>query len=225
MGTHTLHVPTPFGMLRAGYLEVEGVGVALIQRHGPGHKLPPHSVNYRAIAWGLRQLGAKACFATAAVGCLRPDWPPGTFVACTDFIDLTYRNLTLYERGVQHVDFSDPFPDPALKALFRGATSENTVLMSPATYVGANGPRYETPAEIEVVRRLGGDVVGMTATSEAIALREAGVAYANLSIVTNLAAGMESEKTLDHEEVVDVMESRGDLAVRILLSAVRSLAS
>jgi len=85
-----------------------------------------------------------------------------------------------------------------------------------------DGPRYETPGEIEMLRKLGGDIVGMTAATEAIAFRELGVPYACLAVVTNHAAGMGAAE-LGHEEVVEVMESAGEKAVRLFLEAARGL--
>ncbi len=222
LGGHALHVPTPFGLMRCRLVTHSGLNLALVQRHNTGHRTPPHHVNYPAMALGLRQLGAKACLGTAAVGSLRPEWSTGTMVACTDFVDITCRNLTLFESSVRHVDFSQPFDPVALDSLFKGASHCNVVLRTPATYIGANGPRYESPAEIQWMRGFG-DIVGMTATSEAIAMREAGVPYANLSIVTNLAAGLETDVVLDHGDVVHAMEASGELAIKILLAAVEVL--
>ena len=168
------------------------------------------------MARATRLLGARACLATAAVGSLRPEWGPGTLVAPKDFLDLTYRNVTLHERTVVHTDFSDPFPA-------RGALLQDGVIDG-GVYMGLNGPRYETPAEIETFRGLGADLVGMTATTEAIAFREVGVPYGLLSIVTNLAAGL-SDMPLDHEEVVVEMRRSGERAVEILLEAATRLAA
>ena len=161
-------------------------------------------------------LGARACLATAAVGSLRREWGPGTLVAARDFLDLTYRNVTLHDRKVVHTDFSDPFP--ARDALLQEGVVDGGV------YLGLNGPRYETPVEIETFRGLGADLVGMTASTEAILFREAGIPYGLLAIVTNLAAGL-SDAPLDHEEVVVEMERSGARAVAILMEAAVRLAA
>lgn len=165
------------------------------------------------MARAAKQLGAKACLATAAVGSLRREWGPGTLVVAKDFLDLTYRNVTMHERQVVHTDFSTPFP--ARDALlFAGGER----VQDGGVYLGLNGPRYETPAEIETFGKLGADLVGMTASTEAIAFREAGIDYGLLAIVTNLAAGL-SDAILDHQEVVDEMVRTGESAVKILLDA------
>ena len=195
-----------------------GYRAVVVARHSTGHKTPPHGVNYRGIAWALKSLGVRGICSTAAVGSLRTEWGPGTLAVCDDMIDMTYRNLTLFERGVKHVDVSSPFPaHPSLVAAV-SALTEGEVRR--ATYLGANGPRYETPSEIRMMQNWGGDVVGMTASSEAIAMAEAGVPYGCLAVVTNLGCGLEAGD-LNHEDVVNVMESKGDLIVRILDEAAR----
>lgn len=211
-----LAVPTPQGLLRGRVSEIQGVKVFAVQRHSAGHKTPPHLVNYRALAIGLKRLGVRACLATAAVGSLRPEFGPGTMLACHDFIDLTARRQTLFNRVVVHRDFSEPFSAPLRGHLVSAGQGE---VHDGGIYVCGDGPRYETPHEIELMRQWGGDVVGMTAATEAILLREAEVPYACLAVVTNLAAGLQAE--LSHEEVVDAMEARGDRIVEILLRAAR----
>lgn len=222
LGGESCVVPTSEGSLRGKLLDLDGIKVFLIQRHSSGHKVPPHKVNYKAMALGLRQLGAKRCFATAAVGSLRPEWGPGTLGVCSDFIDLSSRNLTLFERTVEHRDFSHPMGEKARRSLLDAALNFRPDFQQGVNYVCLNGPRYESPAEIRYAQRLGGDVVGMTAASEAIVMGEAGIDYACLAIVTNLAAGI-SETKLDHREVVDEMGRSGEAAVKILLSAARAL--
>ena len=210
LGGAALHVPTSDGLVRARLLDLGGKRIALLSRHSAGHKVPPHRVGYVAMARAVAALGARACFATAAVGSLRREWPAGTLVAPGDFLDLTYRNVTLHDRAVRHVDFSAPFP--ARAALLQSGVRDGGV------YLGLNGPRYETPAEIRTFAGLGADLVGMTASTEAIAFREAGVPYGLLAIVTNLAAGLEDVE-LDHTEVVDVMGRVGERVVSILREA------
>lgn len=220
-GGQALVVPTAEGPLRAKVLDCGNHELILIQRHAASHKVAPHRVNYKAFALGLRELGAKACLASAAVGSLREDWDKGTFVVCSDFLDLTGRRLTLFDRAVVHRDFTHPFP--ARSALLDAAGEIGEAVQDGGVYVGGDGPRYETPQEIRTMRLLGGDIVGMTASSEAILFREALVPYACLAVVTNLACGLAPGK-LDHLDVVDAMDARGDAAVAILLKAAEHLA-
>jgi 5'-methylthioadenosine phosphorylase len=214
-----VHIPTPYGLLRGKLLNVGGRSAMLISRHSAGHKVPPHKVNYRAMAAGLQCVGATVCFATAATGSLREDWPNGTMVACTDFLDLTGRNVTMHDRDVVHTDFSFPFGARGRKALAGAADAVGATLQQ-GVYLCGNGPRYETPREIQLYRQLGGDVVGMTAASEAVVMRETGIDYSCLAVVTNLAAGI-AEQELSHEEVVEEMQRSGEKAVALLLEAVK----
>lgn len=194
----------------------------LASRHSAGHKVPPHRVNFAAVALAMKALGARAVFSTAAVGSLRGDWPRGTFAVPNDFLDVTGRNATLFDDRVVHTDFSEPFAESARHRLLEGAAAAGVPVHPSGVYVCGNGPRYETGFEIDLYQRAGGDVVGMTAATEAIVMREARVPYACLCVVTNLAAGMESEP-LDHQDVVREMEQAGEQAVKVLTEAVKGL--
>lgn len=222
LGGHPLHVPTQFGLLKGRRVSFQAAEFLAISRHSTGHKVPPHAVNYAAMAAGLKQLGISWCFSTAAVGSLREDWLPGTMAICTDFLDLSARNLTLFERQVVHTDFSEPFSKVGIGLLRESAHQVGIDVRPSAIYLNGNGPRYETPGEINLYRRMGAEVVGMTAASEAIAMREAGIHYACLAVVTNLACGMHTDP-LTHEEVVEMMQVRGPEALQILAAAARGV--
>lgn len=211
-----IRIETKFGPVEGKQVKHSGRTLLLMQRHSGGHKVPPHKVNYRAMAVALQTVGARACFASAAVGSLRPDWKPGTLAICTDMIDLTYRRLTLFDDEVQHTDMSEPFP--ASSVLKAACESLDQEIEEKATYVGLDGPRYESPAEVRYLGQIGGDVVGMTATSEAIVFREAGVPYACLAVVTNLGTGLSSSQ-LHHGEVTDIMKNVGPTVLEILMKA------
>jgi len=199
-------------------IDVDGLKVALVQRHSAGHKVPPHRVDYVGISRALQSIGVKGCLASAAVGSLRADWAPETLAVCTDFLDLTCRRLTLFHDTVVHTPFAVPFP--LASALSEASGAYSMEVRPECVYVGLDGPRYETPAEIRMLQALGGDVVGMTASSEAIVMREAGVDYGCLAVVTNLGCGL-GESVPHHGEVVDVMQSVGSRVVDVLLAAAR----
>lgn len=167
----------------------------------------------------MRDLAAPAVFSTGAVGSLREHLPPGSLVVCSDVLDFTSRRVTLYERDVIHTDMTTPFDSSLRRALLSGARREGIEVVDGGVYVCANGPRYETPAEIAFYRSAGGDIIGMTVGSEAIVMREAGVPYACIAGVTNLAAGL-SGSSLDHEEVSQAMEALSDQMIRVMLAAI-----
>lgn len=210
-----IHVPTTEGQM-AGRLTSS---VVLVSRHSSGHKVPPHKVNYRAIALGLKKLGVEYCISTAAVGSMRKDWPVGTMLAVSDFVDLSGRNATLYDRSVVHTDFSSSISAKVRQALIESGEG----VQQKGVYVCTNGPRYETPYEISLYAKIG-DVVGMTAATEATVLHEAGIQYGCLAIVTNAAAG-ESDEVLTHADVSARMKASAATALETLLKAVERLNS
>lgn len=222
LGGEAVHVPTSRGVVRGRLLTHAGKKILALSRHSAGHKVPPHRVGYLAMALALRKLGARRCLSTAATGGLVPGWPIGSFGVCSDFIDATGRNLTHFDRTVVHTDFTHPFGPESRKALLDASRDLGVHAHADCIYVNGNGPRYETPYEIQLYQRLGGHVVGMTAASEAIAMREAGIDYGCLAVVTNLAAGLAGQ-ALNHEEVVEEMIKAGETAVKILLNAIERL--
>ncbi len=216
-----IHVPTPYGTIRGRIIQVESTSIVVFSRHSAGHKVPPHKVPYLGLSWACKRLDVRACFSTAAVGSLREDWPAGTLVNCSDFVDFSSRNLTRFDNTVEHIDFSEAFGNGPRKALQNSAQELGLELQTKGIYLNLNGPRYETAHEVQVLRAVG-DIVGMTAGSEAIAMREIGVPYACLAIVTNLAAGI-SQIPLSHEDVVAQMKISGECAVQLLLKAAQKV--
>ena len=186
-----------------------GRPTAFLPRHKKGHSLPPHLVNYRANISGLKQIGIKRIFATASTGSLNMEMEPGHFVLLDQFIDFTKsRPLTFYEggsSGVVHTDMTEPYC-PQLRGVVISEAEQLPIdLHHGGVYVCTEGPRFETPAEIQMYKRLGGDLVGMTNVPEVVLAREAGICYSTVAVVTNFAAGI-SPQPLSHAEVVAEME-------------------
>jgi purine-nucleoside phosphorylase len=155
--------------------------------------------------------GCRAVVLTNGCGGLRTTWTPGTPVLIRDHINLTAQSPI---EGAHFVDLTDLY-SPRL----RGLCLEADPSLDEGVYVQFPGPHYETPAEIEMVRRIGGDLVGMSTTLEAIAAREAGLEVLGISLVTNLAAGI-SDEPLNHEEVLAAGRAAasrmGDLLTKIV---------
>lgn len=211
-----MFVPTNYGLVKGKLVQREGSVIFCIQRHSRGHTLPPHGIKYLAMAAALRFVKAKGCISSAAVGSLNPAWQAGQLVLCSDFIDLSGRNLTLFETTVGHKDLTQPF-DPTVNKLLQSLAEVNAIgLQAGGVYANTNGPRYETPAEIEAINRLGGNLVGMTAGSEAIAMRECDIPYSCVAVVTNAAAGM-GDLELSHFDVGEVMKKRGTDLLNLML--------
>lgn len=199
----------------------QGRRIAFLARHGKGHSVPPHLINYRANIQALRDLRVKKIIATAAVGSLNKAIAPCDFVLVDQFLDFTKtRKSTFYEgrfRGVEHVDMTNPYCPSARECLFKKAQELGLAIHEKGCYVCTEGPRFETAAEIRMFQQLGGDLVGMTSVPEVVLAREAGICYASLCLVTNYAAGI-SETLLTHEEVLEVTQKLQLDLIRLLNS-------
>ncbi|MFO0144351.1 MAG: S-methyl-5'-thioinosine phosphorylase [Betaproteobacteria bacterium] len=213
----------PSGALTLGTLA--GREVVFLARHGYGHTLPPHEINYRANVWALKEIGARGVIAVASVGGIRDDFGPGTLVVPHQIIDYTHgRKHTLFsgaEAAVVHVDFTQPYA-PRMRALLLDAARRcNEAAVDGAVYACTQGPRLETAAEIERIARDGGDLVGMTGMPEAALAREADLDYAALCVVVNHAAGRGSSKDeIKLAELDEVLRATIQRAVRIVECAV-----
>ncbi|MEW6080534.1 MAG: S-methyl-5'-thioinosine phosphorylase [Bacillota bacterium] len=196
---------TPYG--QAWVRRRPGGEVFFLARHGLGHVLAPHRVNYRANLWALKTLGVQRVIATNAVGAIDPALQVGDLSVADQLIDFTRnRPSTFFEDSglVRHVDFTDPYCREVRAALLRAALEQGVPARDGVTYVAAEGPRYETAAEVKAFRLLGGHVVGMTGAPEAALAREIGLCYGCICLVTNQAAGV-APGTLSHREVEDAM--------------------
>ncbi len=203
-----VQVTTRFGEVRCFVGTLTGKEVVFLPRHGEGHALPPHRINYRANVLAMKQLGVLAVLATAAVGTLRAEVPPGTLLVPDQLLDWTrQRPLTLFEgedAPVVHVDVSQPFCPTLRQRLREEAAALGIPLVDAGCYVCGEGPRYETAFEVRLFAQWGGTVAGMTAGTEALLFREAEICYAVLAIVTNWGAGL-SPQPLTHAEVEAMM--------------------
>lgn len=183
--------------------------------------LPPHRVNYRANIAALKKLGVTAILASTAVGGMRREWPPGTLVLLDQFIDCTVSRVkTFFDFGAVHIDVTQPYCRALRSLLLKVAAQKNLALQDGGTYVCAEGPRFETPAEIRVFAQWG-DVVGMTGVPEVTLAREAGLSYAGVSIVTNFAAGI-APHPLTQSEVLEAMSLALPRVVELFLQVSRT---
>ena len=211
----------PSGALTFGRLA--GAEVVFLARHGYGHTLAPHEINYRANLWALRELKVEGVLSVATVGGIRSDLGPGTLVLPDQIIDYTHSRKSTYFEGsempVIHVDFTEPYT-PTLRArLLTAAQACGEALIDGGAYACTQGPRLETAAEIERIARDGGDMVGMTGMPEAALAREAALDYATLAVVVNHAAGRgDSRHSIRLEELESVMHATMTRAVKIVAS-------
>lgn len=216
-------VETPWGPVVVTVGSGPGAEPGLfLQRHEPGHRRPPHRVNYRANIWAVKHRGARAVLATAAVGSLNPALVPGTVVLPDQFLDFTRgRPLTFYDDDVVHTDMTDPFSHTLVSTVVKaGRTVPELTLVEGGCYVTTDGPRFETAAEIRAYRLLGADLVGMTLTPEVVLAREIGLDYATIALVTNWAAGL-SDDPLTQEEVFALAANTAPLLTRLIAESLR----
>jgi 5'-methylthioadenosine phosphorylase len=214
-------ISTPYGEAAFFRAALDGHKVIFLARHGAGHSMPPHRVNYRANIWALHALGVREVVATQAVGSLNPHMAPGHFVLLSQFIDWTKcRPATFFdgeESPVVHVDVTNPYCPRLIGALLRAGTPLGSVLHADGVYACTEGPRFETAAEVKALRSLGADVVGMTNVPEVVLAREAGLCYAAVCIVCNWGAGM-TNNPLTQEEVLGIMSERAE-DLRLLITS------
>ncbi|HSD00118.1 MAG TPA: S-methyl-5'-thioinosine phosphorylase [Casimicrobiaceae bacterium] len=219
---HREVIRTPYGEPSAALIfgELAGHRAIFLARHGQGHTIPPHRVNYRANLWALKEQGASAVLAVASVGGIR-DVLPGQLVLPHQLIDYTSgRAHTFFDGGDQqvvHVDFTHPYSERLRALCLAGARAGKIALHDGGVYGAVSGPRLESAAEIDRMERDGATMVGMTGMPEAGLARELGIDYASVCVVVNHAAGRgDSVGHVSMEKIANVLESAMD-QVRALI--------
>lgn len=181
----------PSGALTFG--TIRGREVVFLARHGYGHTIPPHEVNYRANIWALHAEKVKDVVAVASVGGIREDLAPGVLAVPDQIIDYTHgRSATFFDqpdRSVTHIDFTHPYCDPLRRRILEAARAAGEMMVAGGTYAATQGPRLETAAEVDRIERDGAHMIGMTGMPEAALARELELCYAAIAVVVNYAAG------------------------------------
>lgn len=176
--------------------EIDGRFIAFLARHGEGHALPPHKVNYRANLKALADLGATTVLAINTVGGITQAYGPRVLAVPDQIIDYTWGRISTLceEQGsdVLHVDFTEPYTHSLRLELIQACAESNVSVVTEGCYAATQGPRLESKAEINRLRQDGCDLVGMTGMPEACLARELGLRYASLCVVANWAAGCDS---------------------------------
>ncbi len=222
-------ITTPYGDPSDAYmiLEAEGMEVAFLPRHGRGHAIAPHRINYRANLWGMKRLGVERIIAVNATGGIGPSYTPGRIALPDQIVDFTggARPSTFFEADdVLHIDFTEPYCPELRGVLQQAARRTGADLIPEGTYVCVNGPRLETPAEIKFFAAAGGHIVGMTGMPEAVLARELEICYSVLAVVTNHAAGLNG-KRLTTTEVVEAMGKASGRVKEIIRAALGNIPS
>lgn len=209
----------PSGALTFGRIGAQPV--VFLARHGYGHTIPPHEVNYRANIAALQSVGVARIVSVASVGGIRIDLGPGTLLVPHQIIDYTWGRTVSFGEGsdapVTHIDFTDPYDAKLRAALLAAAHAIGEPIVDGGVYATTQGPRLETAAEINRLERDGADVVGMTGMPEASLAREAGLAYAAIAVVANFAAGRgDSSHAIDFADIESTLHAAMARVRRVL---------
>ena len=199
----------PSGALTFG--RIVDCEVVFLARHGYGHTIAPHQVNYRANLWALKDSDVQSVISVASVGGIRKDLGPGSLVLPHQIIDYTWgRSSTFFEgpgAPVSHIDFTEPYSSEVRARLVKAAAASKERIVERGVYAATQGPRLETAAEITRLERDGADIVGMTGMPEAALAREISLEYAAITVVANYAAGRgESEHAVPLDRISAVLE-------------------
>jgi 5'-methylthioinosine phosphorylase len=199
----------PSGPLTFGRLC--GIDVVFLARHGYGHTIAPHEVNYRANLRALKDVGATEIVSVASVGGIRADLPPGSLVVPDQIIDYTWgRRSTFFDgpgTAVHHVDFTEPYSSRLRSRILKAAAACGEKVANGGVYAATQGPRLETAAEINRLERDGATIVGMTGMPEAVLARELDLDYAAITVVANFAAGRgDAAKAIPLDKIEAVLE-------------------
>lgn len=221
-------IDTPYGppsdSLTIGV--VGGRNVAFLPRHGRGHSVAPHEINYRANLWALRAVGVRQVLGPCAVGGLRAEYGPGTLVVPDQVVDRTFgRPHTFYEKGasVVHVSFADPYCPTGRKVAVAAAGATGWDVVDGGAMVVTQGPRFSSRAESQWHAAQGWSVVGMTGQPEATLARELELCYTSLALVTDLDAGVEVGMGVTYEEVLRVFSANVERLRTLLVEVIAGL--
>lgn len=204
-------VETPFGP-PSGELVIGRLGavkLVFLPRHGPGHRIPPGEINARANIDALKRAGCTDVLSLSAVGSLREDLPPGTFVAVDQYIDRTVgRPASFFGEGlVAHVSLADPVCPRLSSLAARAGRAAGATVVEGGTYLAMEGPQFSTRAESELYRTWGCAVIGMTNMPEARLAREAELPYASICMVTDYDCWREDEAAVEVSHILEVMHA------------------
>lgn len=220
-------VDTPYGPTSdpITVADVAGRRVAFLPRHGRDHRHPPHRIPYRANLWALRELGVTQILGPCAVGSLRPELGPGSFIVPDQLLDRTQggRVQTYYDTGAVHVSFADPYCPDGRTAVLATARDQKVEITDGGTMVVVEGPRFSTRAESRWYASAGATCVNMTGHPEAVLARELAMCYTAIALVTDLDAGVAGEHGVTQEEVFRVFAENTGRMRGLLLATLAAL--
>ena len=215
-----LAIETPYGSPSDELLlaRLHGREVVFLPRHGRGHRIPPHRINYRANIYAMKLAGVGRILSVSAVGSLREEIAPGDFVLVDQFVDRTHGRASSFFDGpvVAHVSMADPVCGSLRDSLAEAAAAESIPMHAAGTYLAMQGPQFSSRAESNLYRSWGMDVIGMTNMPEAKLAREAEICYATVAMSTDYDCWHEEEEAVSVTSVIEVMQANVEKAKRLL---------
>ncbi len=224
-----LDIDTPYGKpsdkLMKG--EFENKEVVFLPRHGRGHKIPPHMINYRANLWAMKEAGVTKILAPSAMGSLQREIAPGTFVICDSYIDRTKGREDTFFHGpeVRHMTSVDPYCECLRKKVLSACEKTGVPTVAGGTLVVINGPRFSTISESKWFSSLGASVIGMTGYPEAVLANELGICYATIGLVTDYDACFHNDAGLvasSAQEILATFQKNMENVKKVVLETIKS---
>ncbi len=200
--------------------KLNSVDVCILARHGRRHLIPPHKVNYRANIQALKELGCTHIIVSSAVGSLREKIRPGDLVFPDQILDFTKSRINSFYDDigeVKHEPLSEPFSESLRRLLIQTANILEMDNHEKATMVVVEGPRFSTKAESHMFRKLGADIIGMTAMPECVLAREAGIEYATIAMSTDYDCWKDDEEPVTFDMVKQRMKENSDKVKKLII--------
>lgn len=205
--------------------ELEGINVAFLPRHGRGHTIPPHKINYRANIAAMKKLGVRQIFGPCAAGSLQANIKPGDFVVCDQFVDRTNCRIDTFYDGPAstHISTADPYCLNLREIVIKEAEKIGITTYSKGTVVVIQGPRFSTKSESRWYSGQGWEVINMTQYPEVTLAREMEMCYVNISLITDYDVGLEGHpgiKSVTSQDVVRIFKDNNEKLRELLFKAI-----
>lgn len=222
-----VEVKTPFGKPSDKYIlgELEGKEMVFLPRHGRGHRILPHEINFRANIYGMKKLGVEWIISVSAVGSMKKEIRPGDIVIPDQFYDRTKSRIsTFFGNGIAgHIQFADPVCDKLAVILYSSAKEAGARVHKGGTYICIEGPQFSTRGESLIYRKWEVNVIGMTNIPEAKLAREAEICYGTIALATDYDCWHEEEEDVTIDAVLEIIRKNVKMAQNIIRNAVKKI--
>jgi len=222
-----VEVKTPFGKPSDKYIlgKLEGKEMVFLPRHGKGHRILPHEINFRANIYGMKKLGVEWIIGVSAVGSMKEKIKPGDIVIPDQFFDRTKsRPSTFFGNGIAgHIQFADPVCNSLSNILYMSAKEVGATVHKGGIYICMEGPQFSTRGESLIYRKWGVDVIGMTNIPEAKLAREAEICYGTIALATDYDCWHEEEEDVTIDAVLEIIKKNVKMAQGIIKNAVKRI--